>query len=119
MEGLSAGADAYLTKPLDLDEIRLRLKSAFRIINSQTGQASNENTGAFHEEEFVNNLWSEKAIHLGLRRELAFAQREDTSFGVTLIKINNIKLLLDKYDKEVEEAYIKEVAVKLISSLRL
>src|SRR5258708_139072 len=33
LEGMDAGADDYLTKPVDLDELRVRLKVAARILS--------------------------------------------------------------------------------------
>ncbi len=50
LEGMQAGADEYLTKPLDVDQLRVKLIAASRVVSLYQRMKVEDNAEAVHEE---------------------------------------------------------------------
>src|SRR5579883_987988 len=74
--GLTAGADDYLIKPVDLHELRLRLQAGGRILDLERELvAAQEVLRRQATHDALTGLWNKAAIAQALEHEMARAKR--------------------------------------------
>ena len=104
IEGLQAGADDYLTKPLNTVELRLRIKSGKRLLNLEDelreGGGSDGSTGA------VNA----KAFRQFFRVTLAEARRTGTLGALLFGDVDNYDHVYGEHGYAPAEAMMRELA---------
>lgn len=75
IEGMAAGADDYVAKPFDEQELHVRVRSGQRIIDLE------EKLRVQATQDALTRIWNRNTILQILARELARAVREGTSLG--------------------------------------
>jgi diguanylate cyclase (GGDEF)-like protein len=119
LEGLEAGADDYLTKPLDSHELRVRLRAAERIINLQTELiAARESLREQATHDALTSLWNRAAILDILAKETLRAQREDTSVGAIMADLDKFKKVNDTYGHKAGDIILQEASNRLQETMR-
>jgi two-component system cell cycle response regulator len=105
LAGLAAGADDYLSKPLDRDELQVRLASAHRVTQLHRRLASqNEQLEKLNERLFEESR-ADPLTHLGNRLRLeedldvlqARSHRYGHSYAVALCDVDLFKEYNDRY----------------------
>lgn len=85
LQRLDAGADDYLTKPLDARRLRARLRVSQRILDLQQRLIGALETSKFRaSHDVLTGLYNRGAMYEFLRREMARRDREGSSLATLL-----------------------------------
>lgn len=117
--GMSAGADDYIVKPFDQQELQVRLEAGKRILrlHEQLLDAKKKLIQqATHDD--LTGLFNRRRIIEFLRTELNRANREDRPVGIVLADIDKFKSVNDTYGHHVGDAVLRETAHRMQSSIR-
>ncbi len=112
VEAMEAGADDFISKPPDKNELRMRLRAGKRIITLQN-ELRHQTT-----HDFLTGIWNRFAVMTMLGKEMNRAKRNKNSLSVAIADIDKFKVINDRFGHQVGDAVICEVADRLSSSLR-
>lgn len=112
MQAMEAGADDYLSKPVDATELRQRINVGKRILELQQSLRF----AATH--DFLTSLLNRSEILAALEREFARGGRESKPATVILVDIDHFKRVNDTLGHAAGDETLKEVARRLKVDLR-
>jgi len=119
IEGMEAGADDYITKPFDQNELQVRLRAGTRLVDLQTQllKAREElREQAMHDS--LTRLWNRSSILSELGRELARSERDASPLGVVMVDLDHFKNVNDTYGHLAGDAVLREAARRMQTSIR-
>ncbi|HYT91896.1 MAG TPA: diguanylate cyclase [Gemmataceae bacterium] len=119
LDGLEAGADDYLVKPIDAHELKARLNTAKRILTLQEQllqiqQLLREQATR----DGLTGVWNRVMILDILTREMTRSQRERHPLGVIMADIDHFKLVNDTHGHLIGDEVLRQVAQRLLAVLR-
>ena len=117
--GMEAGADDYLVKPFDNNELKVRLGPGRRIVQLQ-GQLL-EAQDALRDQatrDSLTRLWNRHAILEILTREIARSHREGIPLGLLLGDLDHFKHVNDTFGHAAGDAVLQEVSKRMTASIR-
>jgi len=119
LAGLECGADDYLTKPFDAEELRARLHVGQRILDLQDNLIAVRDQLRYRaSHDALTSVANRAAILDALTRERSRQLREAGSFGIILADIDHFKLVNDTHGHLCGDAVLKEVARRMTSCVR-
>jgi two-component system, cell cycle response regulator len=119
IEGMEAGADDYITKPFDQNELQVRLRAGIRLVDLQTQLLkAREDLRDQATRDSLTRLWNRSSILTELGRELARAGREARPLGVVIVDLDHFKHINDTYGHLVGDEVLREAARRMQNSIR-
>lgn len=119
VNGLEAGADDYLTKPFNGEELKARLRTGERILDLEDKLVlAREELRFKATHDALTGLWNRGMILDVLGRELLRAHREKFCTVMLLGDIDRFKAVNDTYGHPVGDEVLCEVAKRLRISIR-
>jgi two-component system chemotaxis response regulator CheY len=112
IEGLSAGADDYITKPFNHLELKARLKTGRRIIDLQRQLQEKASRDS------LTGLWNRKRMFRILDKEINRAYRNELPLAILMMDIDKFKSINDTHGHQIGDRVLIEVANLLKKSIR-
>ena len=119
IEGMEAGADDYLAKPFDIQELKVRLHAGKRILDLQAELIAAQEALRFRAtHDPLTGVWNRVAILDMLGRELARSMRERKPLGIVMADLDHFKSINDAYGHLAGDAVLREAADRMVISMR-
>ena len=112
IEGLEAGADDFLTKPFNREELKYRIRIGERIINLERRILELANTDS------LTCLLNRRAFMERMEQEMSRAQREKKPISLILVDIDHFKNVNDTYGHQVGDLALQRFSGELTASAR-
>ncbi len=112
VEGLKAGADDYLIKPFDRNELMARLAIGERILKLE------ERLEQMATHDALTNLLNRRALYAGAQTELNRSVRENSPLSLIMLDIDHFKSVNDAYGHPAGDKALCLVAETLVQNKR-
>jgi len=117
--GLNAGADDYMTKPLQFQELRARLQTGRRVVELENKLLdSQKKLYELATKDGLTKLWNRRAIIQFLDEELSHGRRAGTVTGVIMIDVDHFKSINDTYGHQVGDKVLAAMSSRLAKRVR-
>jgi len=126
LEGMEAGADDYLTKPLDLVDLRMRLVAAERVTSLHARLAEsqaelerlNAELAAAARVDALTGLRNRRALEEDLPRLVARCERHGQDLSAVMLDVDHFKAYNDRFGHPAGDEALRRVAGVLLSTGR-
>ena len=119
VSGLESGADDYLIKPFDPDELKARLHTGLRILQLEDNLVEAREAMLYRAtHDALTSLLNRGTIVELLGHELTRTQRENGCTIAVLGDLDHFKLVNDTHGHMVGDEVLREVAKRLLGSVR-
>jgi diguanylate cyclase (GGDEF)-like protein len=110
--GLEAGADDYVSKPFNVHELQMRIRTGKRIIELQ------ERLKYTASHDPLTGLLNRGALFRRMKSELSRARREKINLCIALIDMDHFKSVNDNHGHQVGDEVLRETATRIKNMVR-
>jgi len=126
VEGLEAGADDYITKPIDFPELKARVKSMLRIKRLQEEieererelMEANQRLRHMSQTDALTGLDNRRHIETRIEEMFEHAKRLGEPFSCVMVDLDKFKSVNDEYGHQVGDTVLKQLAKILKNEVR-
>jgi diguanylate cyclase (GGDEF)-like protein len=117
--GLEAGADDYLIKPCNVEELKARLRTGIRILDLEDKLVEARDDMRFRAtHDSLTLLWNRASIIADFERELTRARRESGAVSILICDLDHFKQINDVYGHQVGDEVLQQAASRFLRSVR-
>jgi diguanylate cyclase (GGDEF)-like protein len=119
VEGLESGADDYLTKPFNPQELKARIRVGLRLLELEDNLVQARETMRFKAmHDALTGVWNRGAILENMEREVWRSRRESISLGVLILDLDHFKAVNDNYGHLTGDAVLREITKRMQIDVR-
>ncbi len=119
VEGMEAGADDYLTKPFNAQELRVRLRAGRRILDLQHQlMEAREALRVQATHDTLTGLFNRGRVLEILATEIARSERELRPLAVLMVDLDRFKQINDTHGHMAGDAVLGEAARRMQAAMR-
>jgi two-component system, cell cycle response regulator len=119
VDGLTSGADDYLVKPFDSDEMNARLQIAERILGLETKlRETLDQMKILALKDSLTGILNRRAIIEAAEIELERAHRQNTSLSLLMVDLDHFKSINDHFGHAAGDRALKLVVEEILNKLR-
>lgn len=119
VEGLESGADDYLTKPFNPQELKARIRVGLRILELEDNLVQARDAMRFKAtHDPLTGVWNRGAILETLEKEVWRSRREGVSLGVLIADLDHFKSINDTCGHPVGDVVLREVTRRMATNVR-
>lgn len=119
VSGLKAGADDYLSKPFDTEELIARIKTGIRILSLEnTLKKANKEIRLLSITDPLTKCYNRSYLADKLPDEIKRARRYKRSLSIALCDIDHFKRINDTHGHQVGDRILNIVVKQLMNSIR-
>ena len=111
LEGFQHGADDYVTKPFQLDELMARIRAGLRIVELQKALiASNRQLEDLSLTDGLTNLRNRRAFDEEIAMRFEEVRRYQRPLSVAVVDVDHFKVVNDLYGHDAGDAVLRAIA---------
>jgi diguanylate cyclase (GGDEF)-like protein len=119
VEGMEAGADDYLTKPFNAQELRVRLRAGRRILDLQQQLVeAREALRVQATHDALTGLFNRGRVLEILAAEIARSERELRPLSVLMVDLDHFKQINDAHGHQAGDAVLREASRRMSAATR-
>lgn len=112
VEAMTAGADDFIAKPFNADELRVRVRAGRRMCEMEAALRRKATQDA------LTGIFNRGAVYAILERELGRSQREQAPLSILFADLDHFKRTNDQYGHQAGDAVLCEVTRRIAAVLR-
>jgi len=125
-QGQQAGADDFVTKPFDRNELLIRVRSMLRIkaLHDRLAQKIAElesakiRLRALADTDPLTSLYNKRYLTEGLRLEVARADRYKNPLSLVMIDVDHFKAINDEFGHVTGDVVLQQLATLFVNGVR-
>jgi two-component system cell cycle response regulator len=119
VEGLESGADDYLIKPYNPQELKARIRVGLRLLDLEDNLVQAREVMRFKAtHDALTGVWNRGSILETLDMEVWRSRREGHSLGVLIADLDHFKTVNDTYGHPTGDAALREIAKRMQACIR-